>query len=52
MQVAGRTKVDDEDGDGDSVETLIATLDFLVFNACSLGRHAAPGDLDPYKKGR
>ena len=32
--------------------TLIATLDFLVFNACSLGRHAAPGDLGPYKKGR
>jgi hypothetical protein len=32
--------------------TLIATLDFLVFNACSLGRHAALGDLDSYKKGR
>jgi hypothetical protein len=32
--------------------TLIATLDFLVFNACSLGRYAAPGDLDPYKKER
>jgi hypothetical protein len=29
---------------GDEVFT--AALDFLVLNACSLGRHAAPFDLD------
>ena len=51
MQVAGRTKVDDEDGDGDAID-IGSDSGLLGIQCVFLGRYAAPGDLDPYKKER
>jgi hypothetical protein len=50
MQVAGRTKVDDEDGDGDAVDSDLATRTERASHsvACSRG----PGALSPCCWGR
>ena len=47
MQVAGRTKVDDEDSDGDSID-IDSGSGLLGIQCVFLSRYAAPGDLDPY----